>query len=75
MTIDWPTKDFRFWWMQYKQSARSKTRVMLVELVTHDGTEFIQPFQDNNCYPKSFCVEWNARFKPCTSEPIFNEGE
>lgn len=71
MIVDWPTNQFRFWWMQYRISARAKVRVILVEIVVHDGTEYVQPFQDRNCYPRSFCSDWNAKFKPCESEPIF----
>lgn len=72
----WPTKAHRFWWMEYTLGKkRGKPKVMLVELIEADGCEYVRPFQDNNCYPKRFCEDWKARFKPCESEPIFEKRE
>jgi hypothetical protein len=71
MILEWPTAEHRFWWMQYRLSKRGKTKVMLVELLVHEGTEYIQPFQDRNCYPRSICHDWEAKFKPCESQPVF----
>lgn len=70
--VDWPNEGFRFWWMSYKLKPRGKRKVMLIEFVKHEGTEYVMPFQDNNCYPRSMCVDsWNAKFKPCESHPTF----
>lgn len=71
-SIDWPTDESDFWWMRYKRTPRSKTNILLVTVVKHDGEEFIQPHQDNNCYPRSFAAEWNARFIPCETPPVFD---
>lgn len=68
----WPDASHKWWWMEFQRTPRCKKQVMLVRLVEHDGTEYIQPHQDNNCYPKSFTEEWSARFKPCESSPDFD---
>lgn len=69
--LDWPDSRAQFWWMQYKLKPKGKCKVMLIEIVTHSGAEFAQPFQDNNAYSKSICVDWSAKFKPCFSSPVF----
>lgn len=69
---DWPTRLTKWWWMEYQRNQRCKKVVILVSLFTHEGVEYVQPHQDNNCYPKSFAKDWNARFKPCESSPVFD---
>lgn len=67
----WPDKSCRYWWMRYQRTPRSKVAVMLVELTEHEGMEYVKPWQDSNCYPRSFVNEWSARFKRCDSTPEF----
>ena len=69
--IDWPTDEWKFWWMEYQQTARSKVHVLLVSVVKNEGTEYIQPHEDRNCFPRSFTAEWQARFIPCKTPPVF----
>jgi len=69
----WPTSDHKFWWMECRIKPRGKTQVLLVTVEVFAGIEYVKPWQDNNCYPRSICENWKARFKPCESTPIFDE--
>ncbi len=71
--INWPTQDSAWWWMRCRLSPRGKWRTLLVELVEHDGTLYIKPHQDNNCYPRSICADWQAQFIPCETPPTFED--
>lgn len=71
----WPDKSCRYWWMQLRWTPRSKIVVLLVELIEHDGVEYVKPFQDRNYYPRSFAEDWSAKFKPCFSTPEFSASE
>ena len=69
--LSWPTCEYEHWWMEYQRTARSRVSVLLVSVVKNEGAEYIQPFQDRNCYPRSFTSEWRARFLPCPIPPEF----
>jgi hypothetical protein len=71
--IDWPSFNSAntYWWMRYKLKPRSKPKIMLVSMLIAEGTEYVQPFQDRNCYPRSFCKAWQAEFIPCETPPFF----
>lgn len=67
--LDWPTGLNTWWWMRLRQTRRSKWRVMLVKLTEHSGTEYIRPFQDSNCYPRSLVKNWQAAFVEAEPPP------
>lgn len=67
--IEWPTSDHEWWWMRFKLKPRGKWRVMLVSVIESMGEQFISPHEDNNCYSRSICEGWQARFLPAESPP------
>lgn len=64
---EWPTSEWS--WMRYRRTARSKWNVLLVRLIERDGKEYVQPFQDRNCFPHSFARGWEALFAPAEPPP------
>ena len=65
----WPEAPHRWWWMRFKMKPRGKWRVLLVELVNHDGTEYVQPYDDRNCFPQHMCIQWDAMFLRADGPP------
>lgn len=68
--IPWPCDD-DYWWMEYQRTKRSKKRVLLVRRIEHEGAQYIQPHEDRKCYSRSIVEEWNTRFIPCETPPVF----
>lgn len=60
--IKWPTSESEWWWMRFRLTARSKWRVLLVRVIQALGTEYVEPFDDNNCLSRSICEHWEAEF-------------
>lgn len=69
--LSWPTPDSAWWWMRCRLKPRGKWRILLVEFDQHQGTEYVRPHQDNNCYPRSICADWQAQFLPGPTPPTF----
>lgn len=67
--IEWPTSDRQWWWMRYRTTPRANWRVLLVELIEHDGRAYIKPFDDRNCFPRTICEDWKAQFVPAEPPP------
>ena len=55
--------------MRFRLTPRSKVRVLLVKVVRQSGTEYVEPFQDNNGYPRHICEGWDALFVPGEPPP------
>lgn len=64
-----PDDSSRWWWVRFKRTKRSQRSVLLVEIVEHDGERYCQPWQDHNCYPPSFFLDWEGEFLPATGPP------
>lgn len=72
-TVPFPDIDHRWWWMRCKVRPRGKWRVLLVEVIEHEGTKYVQPHEDNNCYPREIAEQWQAQFVPTDGPPADSE--
>ena len=51
-----------WYWMRFRTSRRAKWRVLLVEVVVHNGQEFVTPLGNRNCFSRTICEGWEAEF-------------
>ncbi len=71
-THDWPTDEHEYWWMECKPNRKIFRLLVTVGQSPIDGSQYVQPVDDNNCYAQGCADRMDARFSPCIP-PIFPE--
>jgi hypothetical protein len=69
-TLDWPDGSSVYWWMKAKTGKRTTVKI-LGSVVERFGEEYFQPYDDRNCYSRSICAGWQAKFLPGETPPCF----
>lgn len=67
--LDWVVPQYRWYWMRYRLTKRSKPKVILVQAVERFERTFVGAYMGTDYFPESICREWQARFIPTTAPP------